>query len=167
MEAIKKILRLENMLSIYVYFVKHLSVSILISFMLIKEECIQKENTNFRQPICVKEILAVIFPYLASADSQQSLGWANRIGKATISKIIKETTNATWEVLKEVYLKPPHEVADWKSISKESENLWNFPHCIGAIEGKHVAIECRKLSGTKYFNFIARNLQCKILFYLC
>ena len=154
MEAIKKILRLENMLRIYVYFVKHLSVSILISFMLIKEECTQKQNTNFRQPICVKEMLAVKLPYLG-------------IAKATISKIIKETTNATWEVLKEVYLKPPQEVADWKPISKESENLWNFPHCIGAIEGKHVAIECRKLSGTKYFNCIARNLQYKILFYLC
>ena len=86
---------------------------------------IQKQNTNFRQPICVKEGLAVTLRYLASGDSQQSLGWAHRIGKATISKIIKETNNAIWEVLKEVYLKPPQEVADWKAISKEFENLWN------------------------------------------
>ena len=27
-------------------------------------------------------------------------------------------------------MKPPQEVADWKAISKEFENLWNFPHCI-------------------------------------
>ena len=82
----------------------------------------------------------------------KSLGWSHRIGKAIISKIIKEATNATWGVSKEVYLKPPQEVADWKAISKEFENLWNFPHCIRAIDGKHVAIECLKLSGTQYFN---------------
>ena len=82
-----------------------------------------------------------------------SLGWAHRIGKATISKIIKETSNALWETLKEVYLKSPQQVADWKAISKEFENLWNFPHCIGTIDGKHVAIECPKLSGTQYFNY--------------
>ena len=70
------------------------------------QPAIQKQNANFR-PICVKERLAVTLRYLASGDSQQSLGWAHRIGKATISKIIKETTNAIWEVLKEVYLKPP------------------------------------------------------------
>ena len=52
---------------------------------------IQKQSTNFRQTICVKEKLAVTLRYLASDDSQQSLGWAHRIGKTTISKIIKET----------------------------------------------------------------------------
>ena len=55
--------------------------------------------------------------------------------------------------MKEVYLKPPQEVAKWKAISKEFENLWNFRHCIGAIDGKYVAIECPKLSGTQYFNY--------------
>ena len=97
--------------------------------------CFNQLYKNFRQPIYVKERLAVTLCYLASGDSQQSLGWAHCIGRATISKIIKETTNAIWEVLK-----PPHEVADWKSIFKEFENLYNFPHCIGAIDGKYVAI---------------------------
>ena len=62
---------------------------------------------------------------LASGDSQKSLGWAHRIRKATrISKIVKETTNAIWKVLKEVYLKPPQEVAVWKTISKEFEKIF-------------------------------------------
>ena len=47
---------------------------------------IQKKNTNFRQPICVKEKLGVALRYLASGDSQQSVGWADRISKAVISK---------------------------------------------------------------------------------
>ena len=83
----------------------------------------------------MKERLAVTLRYLTSGDSQQSLGWIHRIGKATISKIIKETVNAIWEVLKEVYLKPPQEIADRKAISKEFKNLWNFLYCIGAMTG--------------------------------
>ena len=62
----------------------------------------------------MKKRLAITIRYLASGNSQQSLGWTHCIGKTTISKIIKETTNAIWEVLKEVYLKPPQEVADFK-----------------------------------------------------
>ena len=61
----------------------------------------------------MKKRLAVTLRYLVSGDSQQSLGWAHRIGKRTISKVIKETTNTIWEVLKEVYLKPPQKVADF------------------------------------------------------
>ena len=83
-----------------------------------------KTPTFDNQSICLKERLAVRLRYLASGDSQQSLDWAHGIGKATISKIIKETTNAIWEVLKQVYLKPPQKVADWKKvITIEFENL--------------------------------------------
>ena len=57
----------------------------------------QKQNTNFRQPNCLKERLAVTLRYLASDDSHPLLGWAHHIGKAAISKIIKETTNTSFE----------------------------------------------------------------------
>ena len=103
---------------------------------------------------------------LASGDSQKSLGWAHRIRNATrISKLIRETTNAIWKVLKEVCLKPPQEVAVWKIISKELENLWNFPHSIEAIDGKHVAIKCPNLSGSQYFNY--KGLFSVVLIAIC
>ena len=39
-------------------------------------------------------------------------------------------------------LKPPENQADWLRISNEFETLWNLPHCVGAIDGKHNAIQC-------------------------
>uniref|UniRef100_V5GD51 Putative nuclease n=1 Tax=Anoplophora glabripennis TaxID=217634 RepID=V5GD51_ANOGL len=35
---------------------------------------------------------------------------------------------------------------DFQRISEEFINIWNFPHCIGAIDGKHIRILCPKNS---------------------
>ena len=42
---------------------------------------------------------------------------------------------------------------DLKSISEAFNNIWNFPHCIGAIDGKHVRIVCPKNSGSMFYNY--------------
>ena len=42
---------------------------------------------------------------------------------------------------------------DWCTISKEFERSWNFPHVVGALDGKHIRIECPKNSGSLYYNY--------------
>ena len=41
----------------------------------------------------------------------------------------------------------------WQNIAKEFEEKWNFPNCIGAIDGKHVTIRCPSASGSTYYNY--------------
>lgn len=69
-----------------------------------------------------------------------SISFAFRIAHNTISKIIKETCNAIWECLNQtVLLKPTVEA--WLNIAQEFEQKWQLPHCVGAMDGKHVQIQ--------------------------
>ena len=59
-----------------------------------------------------------------------------------------------WNTLIEKgYLKNPSTPEEWKSIFKDFEKFWNFPNCIGAIDGKHVLMQAPANSGSAYFNY--------------
>lgn len=50
-------------------------------------------------------------------------------------------------------LQIPDNSLDWKNISDDFSNLWNFSHCVGAIDGKHVLLQAPFNSGAEYFNY--------------
>lgn len=38
-------------------------------------------------------------------------------------------------------------------VAEDFEEMWNMPHCIGAMDGKHVNIECVDNSGSLDHNY--------------
>lgn len=74
------------------------------------------------------------------------------MGDSTVGKIVKHTVMVIWKVLQPIHMPPP-KVEDFKKIAKEFYETWNFPNCVGAIDGKHIRIKCPKHSGTMYFNY--------------
>ena len=113
---------------------------------------IVRQNTSSREAISPEERLVVTLRFLASGDSQQSLSYSFRIGRITVSRIVSETSQAIFQSLHE-YLRGPTSADEWKNIATGFEEQWNFPHVIGALDGKHVRIECPKKSGTLYHNY--------------
>ena len=71
----------------------------------------------------------------------------------TLSSILRETCDATFSVSKDPYLKPPSCKDDRKNIKKDISDFWNMSHVVGAIDEKHIRIQCTKKTGTLYQNY--------------
>lgn len=53
--------------------------------------------------------------------------------------------------MNEMLPKPTEEM--WKHIANDFYTMWNFPNCLGAIDGKHIIIQAPPNSGSLYFNY--------------
>ncbi|XP_022169456.1 uncharacterized protein LOC111033161, partial [Myzus persicae] len=42
---------------------------------------------------------------------------------------------------------------EWRSIAEEYNKRWNFPHCVGAIDGKHVVIQKPENTISEFHNY--------------
>lgn len=82
----------------------------------------------------------------------QSIAWSYKLGKTTVRNIILETCEVIWRLLSPVYVSEPTE-SQYKDIANDFFNMWNIPNCVGAIDGKHIAIKCPAKSGSLYFNY--------------
>jgi len=52
-----------------------------------------------------------------------------------------------------LFFQLPQNSEQWLKICQEFNEKWNFPHCLGAIDGKHIVIQSPNKSGTEYFNY--------------
>lgn len=80
--------------------------------------------------------------YLATGEGSTSLANQFRVGVSTVPKIIDETLPAIYQVLKKHVLVPPTR-NDLLNTAEGFWSRWNFPNCLGAIDGKHIAIIVR------------------------
>nr|CAI5864825.1 unnamed protein product [Callosobruchus analis] len=113
---------------------------------------IQRQDTNYHDSISPRMRLAITLRFLATGDSYESLMYLFQVSYSTISLIVPEVCEAISSVLKD-YIKVPKDALEWKDVARNFEIKWNFPHSIGAIDGKHVQIICPANSGTEYFNY--------------
>ena len=98
------------------------------------------------------EITGFVFSFLATGDSFTTLAGRFRLGISTVHIIIKKTCKSIWDVLSTTHMKPPTK-QDWIKMEQSFYNQWNFPNCVGAIDGKHIVIQAPQNSGSLFFNY--------------
>lgn len=120
------------------------------------EPLITRQDTKMRRAITARERLSLTLRFLATGETYKSLSFQYRIGATTISQIVKSTCTALHQVLKDEFLKTPKLEEEWRTIAKDFLEKWQFPHCLGALDGKHIYIQPPAHSGSTWHNYKSR-----------
>lgn len=113
---------------------------------------IAKKDTCFREALSPEIKLQITLRYLASGDSFSTLEHMYRVPKSTISKFLVPVLSSIYKVLYD-YIMVPNTREQWQRISNGFSSRWNFPGCCGAIDGKHIRINCPANSGSAFYNY--------------
>ncbi|KAK8759235.1 hypothetical protein V5799_003133, partial [Amblyomma americanum] len=96
---------------------------------------------NHKNPISPGERLAINLRFLATGGSMINVAMSYHIHVSTVSGILIETLPAIWGCLSPIVLRQPTP-DELKFIRQEFATKWNFPNCVGCIDGKHFTVTC-------------------------
>lgn len=117
------------------------------------QDRIVKQDTFWRMAIDPGTRFAVTLKFYSAGEPYKSMSLAWYIPHNTLSKIVKEVSEAIIAEFGEKLLCPPLTPDKWKEVADRFSNRWNFHNCLGAIDGKHVAIKMPNKSGSMYYNY--------------
>lgn len=80
------------------------------------------------------------------------MSFSFRMGASTICRITSKVMNVLWNNLYKLHMPVPS-TEKLSEIARQFNSTWNFPHCIGAIDVRHIVIIQPRNSGSMYFNY--------------
>ena len=93
--------------------------------------------------------MALTLRFLGTGESFSSLEYQFQISKRAISYIVFEVCSGIYSEMGDLCLAFPSSTDDWRAIEKCFRDKWNFPHCVDALDRKHVVIRC----GLFYYDY--------------
>lgn len=78
------------------------------------------------------------------------------VGEETVGIIVEQTCLAIVKVLSS-YLKTPDTAEEWKGVANKFYERWDYPNCLGALDGSHILIDPPSKSGAFYRNYKGTN----------
>lgn len=63
-----------------------------------------------------------------------------------------EVCKALWDTLQRLHMPLPT-VRDFENVAAHYFKKWNFPNCLGSIDGKHIRVKCPAKSGSMFYNY--------------
>ncbi|XP_064462601.1 uncharacterized protein LOC135373308 [Ornithodoros turicata] len=93
-----------------------------------------------REPISSQQRLAITLRYLSSGNAIKEVALSFRVSPETCRRIIHHACGIPSK-------------QQWLDIAQRFHVRWNFPNCLGAVDGKYVQIQAPPKSGSNYFNY--------------
>ena len=112
-----------------------------------------RPSTFCRENLAPGLKLAITLRHLASGTKYRDMQYGWRVPHNTISKVVKEVCYAIIQEYVDELMTCPDTEQGWRQIADSWYQKWNFPHTIGAIDGKHVACKAPPKSGSNYYNY--------------
>eukprot|EP00112_Aurelia_sp_Birch-Aquarium-sp1_P024660 Seg788.16 transcript_id=Seg788.16/GoldUCD/mRNA.D3Y31 product="Protein ALP1-like" protein_id=Seg788.16/GoldUCD/D3Y31 len=140
MPAYKEMMRMEH-------------AQVLETLSLIEKDITPQKIFGGNKIICPLARLTLALRFLATGETYRSLSFQFRISKAAVSYIVKEVCTAIIKNMAPLYLKTPKSQEEWEGIAQNFEKKWQFPNCIGAIDGKHLVMQPPPEAASKYYNY--------------
>ena len=126
---------------------------------------ITRSDATFRRAISPGERLAITLCFLVTGDSMQTISFSYRVGHSTVCGIVYSTCESLWKVLLPQYMQKPSSPAEWERIGQGFEHTWNFPHCVGDVDGKHIVVQAPPRSGSTFYKY--RGTHSVVLLAVC
>ncbi|XP_044744271.1 uncharacterized protein LOC123306367 [Coccinella septempunctata] len=117
------------------------------------EKDIERAELPMQNTISAKHRLEITLRFLATGESFRSLMFSTRVHESSISRFVPEVCRAIHKQLRINHLKMPSTTEEWMSISEGFNNLWQFPHCLGALDGRHITFRAPKSEGSYHHNY--------------
>lgn len=114
---------------------------------------LEKKKTFMREPLEVGLKLATTLRFLATGNSYPSLQYSFRVEASTIAKFLPQVCSAIVEVFKDEVLRCPQTTEEWIEVAEKFSSKWNYHNCLGALDGKHIAMKKPSKAGSVYYNY--------------
>lgn len=98
------------------------------------------------------ERLALTLSYLASGSSMKDAGKRFIVPPPTASQVILETCLVLWEEFAQEVM-PELTEERLTQVAEEFWGDWQFPNCVGAIDGKHCILQNFPHGGSEWWNY--------------
>ncbi|XP_055919377.1 putative nuclease HARBI1 isoform X2 [Eupeodes corollae] len=101
--------------------------------------------------IPAKAKLAMVLEFLACGSLQRHIASVYRVSKQAFGLIVDQVCIAICTEMSDEM--PKMRKTNWLEVANKFNARWNFPNCVGAIDGKHIAIKCPKNAGSLFYNY--------------
>ena len=114
---------------------------------------LSKQDTNWRGSLEPGLKVAITLRHMASGNTYRNMQYGWRVPHNTISVLVREVVQAIIEDYTDELLVCPTTERGWRDLVDQWYQRWNFPHTVGAIDGKHVACRAPPNSGSEFYNY--------------